>query len=144
MKIPEISQSTKLVLMALVTAGALVVFYLGFGFVATTIGGWQINRQVNSGVNASQTYTREAANASANAANAAITRAVEDGVREKVIIPKLETARRNSSNSKTALNAAKRKYENEKLHPENLNSKLSDNCAALRRLFPNTAFDDCR
>src|SRR5207237_8566480 len=77
----------------------------------------------------------EASNSNANAANFNVERRTEDGVREKVIKPKLEAARRNSQNSQAELDKAKRKYENENTNHQNLNSTQSDNCDDLHPLL---------
>lgn len=86
---------------------------------------------------------REAMNARDAAVNVSVERRTEDAARERIIKPKLDNARRQSRNSKAALEAARKTYNDKKSNTENLSASNADNCAALGRLFPNVRFDDC-
>lgn len=87
---------------------------------------------------------QEAANANNAAINASIERRAEDALREKVIEPKLDAARRSSQNSKAELDAARKTYNEKKNNPSNLSRSRADNCRDLSALFPNVVFEDCQ
>lgn len=92
----------------------------------------------------SNSAVSEAQNSAAVAANFSIERRSEDAVREKVITPKLETARRRSENSKNELETAKKQYENSKNNRMDTNRSVTDNCAQLARLYPDKKFEYCQ
>jgi hypothetical protein len=130
----------------LITLGTIVVFALAIVAGYRACGDASQQRRANSNINSTRREANTAVNqavlSEANAANASIERRSEDAVREKTIQPKLEQARRNSATSKTALDEAKRKY-NEKTDPQILNPSRADNCLRLQRDFPDTNFEYC-
>lgn len=89
------------------------------------------------------TAVNQAVESETEAANTSIERQSEDAVREKVIRPRLETARRNANSSKIELDLAKQKF-NEKTNPHDANGTWADNCARLKRVFPDDTFEYCQ
>ncbi len=94
--------------------------------------------------------SREAAKAEVNsaaisettAANTSIERRTEDSVRDAVIRPKLENARRNADRSRSTVDKAKERL-NEKPQISNTDT-WADNCRRLERVFPDTEFEYCK
>lgn len=127
---------------AFIALALIVLIVAGFWFA-----GYLSEKRFDAGIDnlstGSQTAVREAANAQNAAVNSEVERSIEDAVREKVIAPKLDVARRNSNNSKTTLEKARRKYSDEKITHKNISSSVTDNCLKLRELYPNTRFDYC-
>lgn len=103
-----------------------------------------LQQTVTNQTAAANKAVREAANAQNAAVNASIERRSEDAVREKVITPKLEQTRRRSQNSKVELEKTQKELENAKTNLSNLNRSISDNCAELERLYPDTDFQYCQ
>jgi hypothetical protein len=127
---------------AIITLAAVVLIAFAVATTHQACSNAATERNIDSSRQQANTAVNQAARSEANAANASIERRSEDAVREKVIQPKLEAARRNSEQSKSALDEAKRKY-NEKTDPQTLNSSRADNCARLQRDFPDTNFEYC-
>ncbi len=127
---------------AFIALALIVLIVAGFWFA-----GYLSEKSFDAGIDnlstGSQTAVREAANAQNAAVNSEVERSIEDAVREKVIAPKLDVARRNSNNSKTTLEKARRKYSDEKITHKNISNSRAANCEQLARLYPNTRFDYC-
>jgi hypothetical protein len=131
---------------AFVAFALLVLCVFGFW-----IAGYLSERSSDRSFNSSMTNTtgdarnslREAANATNAAVNAQIERQTEDGVRTRVIVPKLEAARRQSQNSKIQIEKAKEKYSDENITHENVSNSRVVNCIQLKRLYPNRQFEYC-
>ncbi|HEX8637361.1 MAG TPA: hypothetical protein VF692_04815 [Pyrinomonadaceae bacterium] len=128
---------------AIIALAVIVALVLVFWFV-----GYLSERKFDAAIDNLQTNSqnevKQAANHNNAAINAQVTRQIEDGVREKVIKPKLDAARRSSESSKLNLEKARRKYSDEKINPTNLSSSAADNCARLANLYPDTKFEYCR
>jgi predicted negative regulator of RcsB-dependent stress response len=114
----------------------LVIGYLGCGTD-------QLQQTVTTQQTASNTAVQQAANAQNAAVNASIERQVEDGLRNKVITPKLDDARRRSQNSKTELKRARQQLNETTKNLYNTNASRIANCAELERLHPDTRFEYC-
>ncbi len=84
---------------ALLALAALVILVSGIWFKGY-LSEKSFDNEIDNLQTNSQNATTEAANHKEAAANSYIERSIEDGVREKVIAPKIETARRRSENSK--------------------------------------------
>ncbi|HEY0051189.1 MAG TPA: hypothetical protein VGB68_17980 [Pyrinomonadaceae bacterium] len=130
-----------IVLISVLAFGGFV-FWLGstlYGYLSEA----SFNSTVQNNRTQSQTAVTEAQNAQQKAGGFAVERQIEDGLREKVIAPKLETARRNSQNSKSDLERSKKKYFDETKNTQNLSANRADNCRDLNELFANTNFQYC-
>jgi len=140
MKIPEFFKSRTNV--SLLFAGLLVCLYL-----CLQISSFFHERSVDSAVNQQTTQaTRQIGIAEQSAANANVSQAArqsEDIVREKVIVPRLNEARRRSEQTKAELEKARQNLNNAKQNLHNLNASRLDNCRRLRELFPNETFEYC-
>lgn len=128
---------------AIICIVVLAALVFGFWFVGY-LSEKSFDRQVDNLQTNSQTEVKQAANHSNAAINAQVTRQIEDGVRERVIKPKLDAARRSSESSKIEMEKARRKYNDEKNNPTNLTNSAADNCARLANLYPDTKFEYCR
>lgn len=127
---------------AVLALAAIALVVSGFWF-AGYLSEKSFDRTIDNLHTGAQNEVKQAANASNAAASAQMTRSIEDGVREQVIAPKLETARRRSQSSRIELEKAQTKYDNEKItHPRVSNSRAV-NCVQLKRLYPNTRFEYC-
>lgn len=125
---------TAFVVSALVCAGCLI-----YQFAV----GPSLNEVIQINQASSQNDVRQADSLEKQQVNSEVERRTEDGVREQVITPKLDAARRNSAHSAQSLKTAKSKYENEKTNTSNLSVSQSDNCRELADLFANVIFEDC-
>lgn len=125
-----------------ILGAAIVVLILAVGYLGCRRD--EIQETITEQRTGSQNAVREAANASNAAVNASAVRQVEDGLRNKIIAPKLDHARRQSQNSKAAVLRAEKEIQNAKTNLSNLNRTIADNCAELGRLFPDTQFEYCR
>jgi hypothetical protein len=127
----------------------LIIFIgiLLFGAGVFWVSGKYIEHKTDSAITethtAANTAMTEAQTDEANAANVSIERRTEDSIREKTIRPKLETARQNSKTSQVELEKARQQF-NEKTNPRDANGTWADNCARLKRVFPDTTFDYCQ
>jgi hypothetical protein len=120
----------------------ILLFGGGVFWIAGKYSEHQTDSAISETKTAANTAVSQAANSEANAANISIERRTEDSLREKTIRPKLETARRNSQSSKAELEKARQQF-NEKPDPQTINDSWADNCARLKRVFPDTDFEYC-
>lgn len=141
MKIPAVVKTPKFV--------ATVCFVLAFAafLVVVALQSDCHEKRVDSTVRTQQTEAARQANIAAQSStNANLSneaRQTEDRLREKVIAPKLEQARRRSADSKRELEKARKNLNDAKNNLHNLNVTRADNCLKLRELFPNERFDYC-
>lgn len=127
-----------IIVVAITAALLAMIVYVGYQAImdAKTLSDIKHSqREANTAVNVAVEHEAEASNISAE-------RQTEDDYRETTIQPKLETARRNSNSSKIQLERAQKKF-NEKTDPHNVNGTWADNCARLKRVFPDTEFEYC-
>ena len=103
-----------------------------------------VDKTITNQPNESKKAVQEANNANRGVANFDIERRTEDVIREKTIAPKLEKLRRNSQNSKTEVEKARKTYNEKKNDTSNLSNSDADNCSKLKNLFPNIRFQDCQ
>jgi hypothetical protein len=127
---------------AIITLAIIALGVFGFWF-AGYLSEKSFDRQIDNLQTNSRTEVTEAANHQKAAANSEVERRTEDGVREKVIVPKLDVARRRSQSSKVELEKAKNKLKENEKNIHDLNASRAANCAELRRQFPDTRFEYC-
>jgi hypothetical protein len=120
----------------------ILLFGAGIFWIAGKYSEHETNSAISETKTAANTAVSQAANSEANATNSSIERRTEDSIREKTIRPKLETARRNSQSSKAKLEKARQQF-NEQTDPHDANGTWADNCARLKRVFPDTDFEYC-
>ena len=122
----------------------LAVAAIAFFSIQTGCETKQFNQTVGNRRNEANKAVQEAVNANNAAVNISIERQVEDGMREQTITPELGRRRRNSENSKTALEEARKTHHEKKNDTSNLSRSESDNCRELAGLFPDIRFEDCQ
>lgn len=128
----------------LIILAGLLLLGTGVYFLGGYLEEKSFDKTVQTQTNQANTAVRESKIESGVAANLSIERRAEDAVRERVIKPKLDDARRRSSNSQSKLATAQKQYENSKKNPTDFNRSVVDNCAQLKRAYPNVTFEYCQ
>jgi preprotein translocase subunit SecF len=125
----------------------ILVSLFAVGSVVFWIGGVLEENKTAQSVQTSQSNSQaavlEAQTNTQQAANVSVERRTEDGVRARVIIPKLEDSRRRSQQSKIDIKIAEEKYSDENITHENISNSRSRNCEQLARFYPNRQFEYC-